>query len=256
MVRLRFCLNLAKTFWGYQFFTTTDHQWTSGIFFEKFTTACLSNGSDRWAHDDRCSDWLKSLFFTNPIITRNQFLISRGQTTLLTSDNIAATRNGTLAQDLQFIVSGTAAHGRFEQRSNPGSTISSFYQENILQQSIQFVHDNSTLAPQYALKVLDNQGGMTSDTQAGKTLLVINNYFPVNQGENLAVTLVMLNATVSQWQNLSDIVFTPITGTMQHGYFALTTSPSYPLVSFSQQQITQIRFYLCLIIPARRPVVI
>ncbi len=177
-------------------------------------------------------------FFYKPVITRNQFLISRGQAMPLTSDNIAATRNNSLAEDLQFIVSNAVVHGRFEQRNSPGSAISSFYQEDILQQNIQFVHDNSIAAPEYALKVLDNQGGMSSDTQAGTTLLVINNYFPINQGENLVVTPMMLNTTGSVGQNTSDIIFTPITGTMQHGYFALTASPDYPLTSFRQQQIT------------------
>ena len=96
-------------------------------------------------------------FFWKPILTRNQFLASRGQVTVLTTDNIAATRNGTAAKDLQFVVTGTVQHGRFEQRSTPGSAITSFYQQDVLQQAIQFAHDNSTGAPQYSLLVWDNR---------------------------------------------------------------------------------------------------
>ncbi len=177
-------------------------------------------------------------FFWKPILTRNQFLANRGQVTVLTTDNIAATRNGTLAKDLQFVVAGTVQHGRFEQRSNPGNAIISFYQQDILQQIIQFAHDNSTGAPQYSLKVLDNQSGLSSDAQTGKTVVVLNNYFPVNQGENLLINGSILNATGIQPQNDGNIVFTPIVGTMQHGHFALSSAPDYPLTSFQQQQIS------------------
>ena len=129
-------------------------------------------------------------------------------------------------------------HGRFEQRSNPGNAIISFYQQDILQQIVQFAQDNSTSAPQYSLKVLDNQSGLSSDPQAGKTILVLNNYFPVNQGENLVITESILNAINIDSQNTENIVFTPITGTVQHGHFALNSSPNYPLTSFQQHQIS------------------
>ena len=83
-------------------------------------------------------------FFWKPMLTHNQFLTNRGQTTVLTTDNIAATRNDTLAEDLQFVVTGVVKHGRFEQRGDSGSIITSFYQQDILRQNIQFTHDNST----------------------------------------------------------------------------------------------------------------
>ena len=66
---------------------------------------------------------------------------------------------------------------------------------------------------------------------------MVSNYFPVNQGEALAITESFLNATSAQPQNTGSIIFTPITGTVQHGHFALTTAPDYPLTRFLQQQI-------------------
>ncbi len=177
-------------------------------------------------------------FSWKPVLTRNQFLANRGQVTVLTTDNIAATRNGSLAKDLQFVVTGIVKHGRFELHSNPGNAIISFYQDDILQKFIQFAHDNSTEAPSYSLKVVDNQNDLSSDTQAGKTILIVNNYFPVNQGENLLIAESILNATGIQRQDDGSIVFLPITGTVQHGHFALTSSPNYPLTSFQQQQIS------------------
>ncbi len=177
-------------------------------------------------------------FFWKPILTRNQFLANRGQATVLTTDNIAATRNGTLAEDLQLVVTSVVKHGYFEQRGNSGGAITSFYQQDILQQNIQFTHDNSTETPAYSLLVRDNQSGVSSDVQAGKTLLVVNNYFPVNQGEVLTITEFVLNASSAQSQNTGSIIFTPIIGTVQHGHFSLPTAPDYPLTSFQQQQIS------------------
>ena len=107
------------------------------------------------------------IFLLKPMLIHNQFLASRGQATVLTTDNIAATRNGTLAEDLQFVVTGLIEHGRFEQRGNPGSAITSFCQQDILQQTIQFTHDNSTVTPAYSLLVRDNQTSVSSDAQAG-----------------------------------------------------------------------------------------
>ena len=188
-------------------------------------------------------------FFWKPVLTHNQFLTNSGQTTVLTTDNIAATRNSTLAKDLQFVVTGAVKHGRFEQHGNSGSAITSFYQQDILQQNIQFIHDNSTSAPTYSLLVRDNQSGLSSDAEVGKTLLVVNNYFPVNQWEILLITESVLNATGDPAQDRGNIVFAPITGTVQHGHFALTTAPDYPLISFQQHQIRRIKSFLCRITP-------
>ena len=174
-------------------------------------------------------------FFKKPALIHNQFLVSRGQSTLLTTDNLAAiTSNGTSAKDLQFVVSETVQHGCFEQRNNLGKAIFSFNQQDILQQAIQFTHDNSSEAPEYLLSVQDTQSHLSSDWQPGKTLLVINNYFPVT----LSVTERVLNVTSDQPSERGNIVFTPIVGTVQHGYFAVSTAPNYPLINFQQQQIT------------------
>ena len=215
------------------------------------SSAVLSGIGNRWPYGHEPATSIRYLFLET-ILTRNQFLASRGQVTVLTTDNIAATRNDTVAKDLQFVVTGTVQHGRFEQRSMPGSEITSFYQQDILQQAVQFAHDNSTATPQYSLLVWDNQSGLSSDTQAGKTLLIVNNDFPVNQGETLKVIESILNATGIQPQDSGSIVFTPI-GTMQHGHFALVTSPNYPLTSFQQHQITadEILFVPTILLPRR-----
>ncbi len=82
-------------------------------------------------------------FYVKPVLTQNQFLVSSGQFAVLTSANLAATLAGGIAEDLKFLVS-SVSNGHFENRINSGVEIDSFYQKDVMQQSIQFVADNST----------------------------------------------------------------------------------------------------------------
>ena len=174
-------------------------------------------------------------FYLKPMLTQNQFLVSTGQPTILMSSNLEATLGGNKTQELQFVVS-SVSQGRFEQRSNPGIEIRSFYQNEIMQQDIRFIADNSTQPPDCRLKVLDNTTGVASDEQESGVILVINNDFQINQGEIFALTENALK-TSSNRDHDEQIIFTPIVGTVQHGHFALAATPSYVLNSFQQSQI-------------------
>ncbi len=175
-------------------------------------------------------------FYVKPVLTQNQFLVSAGQSAWLTSANLAATRAGEMAEDLQFLVS-SVSHGRFEKRGNPGVAILSFYQQDIMQQNIQFVADNSTQIPDCRLKVWDSSTDLSSDVQETGLILVVNNYFRINQGDTFLLTENVLKATGNRGDD-GDILFSPIVGTVQHGQFELVSNPKYPLVSFQQKQIS------------------
>ena len=175
-------------------------------------------------------------FYVKPVLTQNQFLVSTGQSALLTSANLAATRAGEIAEDLQFLVS-SVSHGRFEKRNNPGVEVLFFYQKDVMQQSIQFVADNSTQIPDCRLKVWDSSTDLASDIQETGIILVANNYFRINQGYTVPLTEEVLKATGNRGDD-GDILFTPILGTVQHGQFELLSNPDYPLMNFQQKQIT------------------
>ena len=126
-------------------------------------------------------------FYVRPVLTQNQFLVSTDQPALLTSTNLAATSAGEMAEDLQFLISNVS-HGRFENRNNPGTGILSFYQKDVMQQSIQFIADNTTQTPDCRLKAWDNSTDLASDVQESGIILVVNNYFPINQGQTFPLT--------------------------------------------------------------------
>ena len=171
-----------------------------------------------------------------PILTKNQFLVSVGQSIVLTSSNLAATLAGETVEELQFLVS-LVSHGRFEQRAKPGVEIQSFYQKDVIQQSIQFVVDNSRQLPECQLKAWDSATGLASDIQETDVILIGNNNFQINQGDIFSITEAVLNATSNRGDD-GDILFMPLTGTVQHGRFELVSNPNYPVVSFQQKQIT------------------
>ena len=175
-------------------------------------------------------------FYVKPVFTQNQFLASAGQSTILTSVNLAATRAEVMEEGLQFLVS-TVDYGRFEDRSNPGFEIFSFYQKDIIQQRIQFAADKSFQIPNCELQVRDSSTDLSSDTDQTGIILVVNNYFPINQADTLLINNDVLSAMSNRGDN-GDILFTPLIGTVQHGQFELVSNPDYPLASFFQKQIT------------------
>ncbi|MBS0351114.1 MAG: FG-GAP repeat protein, partial [Proteobacteria bacterium] len=138
------------------------------------------------------------IFNVKPILVKNQFLVSQGQATILTSDNLAATHAGELMEELQFLVSGTVSHGQFEKRSNPGIAILSFYQQDIMQQNIQFISDNSTQTPDCRIKVFDSSADLSSDTQESNIILVTQNNLHINQGETFTFSDTALKASSNQ----------------------------------------------------------
>ncbi len=175
-------------------------------------------------------------YLVKPILQNNQFAVSKGQAMVLTTDNLLATRSDQALETLQFLPM-EMTHGQYERRSAPGVGITWFNQKEIFQQSILFVHDNSTLPPDGDLVVLDSSTGLSTDAQETHTLLLLNNHLPINQGETLPLTPEMLQAASNQ-APADDMVFTPVSGTVQYGNFALKSTPNYPIPSFRQSQVT------------------
>ncbi len=178
----------------------------------------------------------KIIFYIQPILQKNQLALSRGQTLSVSTDDIAATRGGQLAGDLQFVITGEVMHGHFEYRSDPGAKITVFSQQEILQSAVQFVHDGSAQPPNYSLSAQDRQTNLTSPVRAAETLLLVNNDFPVNQGQILSVTSAMLGA-VSNRPDEAEIQFSIVNQSMMHGHFARMETPDTPLWQFSQTEV-------------------
>ena len=96
-------------------------------------------------------------FDAKPIIINNSLVINQGQTVVFTGNNLAANHTGNLnIGDLQFMID-EIQHGQFSWVTAPNQPISQFRQQNITDQLIHFVHDNSPTAPSYCMAVSDGR---------------------------------------------------------------------------------------------------
>lgn len=92
-----------------------------------------------------------------PVIGNNALTITEGATVVITSLQLSATDAETPSGALVFTVSGLSG-GQFEEIANPGSSVLSFTQQQIVDGEIQFVHDGNEAAPIYLITVTD--GGL------------------------------------------------------------------------------------------------
>jgi len=89
-----------------------------------------------------------------PVLENNNLVIGKGETITLTTNDLSATDEDDDDSTLTFTVSNVQ-HGQFELKSNPGTLITSFTQQQIIDRNIQFVHDDSNVAPTYKVSVDD-----------------------------------------------------------------------------------------------------
>jgi tRNA A-37 threonylcarbamoyl transferase component Bud32 len=89
-----------------------------------------------------------------PILKNNNLTISKSERVTLTTNNLSATDADDDDNVLTFTVSNVQ-DGQFELKSNPGTPITSFTQQQIINRNIQFVHDGSANSPSYNIAVSD-----------------------------------------------------------------------------------------------------
>ena len=131
-----------------------------------------------------------------PILETNQLVINQGQTLKLTSDNLRATHAGSEEGNLSFIISD-CQHGQFQWIKTPDSSITIFQQQNITDQLVQFVHDNSTSAPVYRVAVSDGRLTTTpswSNIDFDSNPILVNNQLTIGEDETVTLTPENLSA--------------------------------------------------------------
>ena len=96
-------------------------------------------------------------FDTIPVLMNNKLIINQGQSVHLNASVLNATHLG-MSDDNHLRFEITALQqGQFSWISAPLNPITSFYQQNITDGLVEFVHDNSTLAPAYNVSVTDDR---------------------------------------------------------------------------------------------------
>jgi len=97
-----------------------------------------------------------------PILLTNKLAINQGQTVVLTAADLSATDKETAADELLFTAS-TIERGHFEDIQTPGTQVTTFTQQKIAATQIQFIADDSGLAPTYNMSVSDGYLSSASD---------------------------------------------------------------------------------------------
>ena len=149
-----------------------------------------------------------------PTINNNQLWLNEGQTVVLTTVMLSAQDPDTADTDLTFTVSNVQ-QGRFEFISNPGVPITSFTQQQVMDGTVQFVHDGTEVAPSYSVIVTD---GFSTSSSAAATISfnppqITCSIDTVSYTENTAATIIDAGILISDVNsaNLTDATIS-ITG--------------------------------------------
>jgi hypothetical protein len=143
-----------------------------------------------------------------------------------------------------WIMNNFGRWGLIDAYSAPSTVITTFTQQQINDEQIQFIQDGGTVAPSYMVSVSD---GIITTTPTAATVIfnaapiLVNNQLTVNQGQTIVLTSAMLNATD---MNNTPAHLTYIITSLTHGKFILIDDPDTAITRFTQQQVNdgQVQF--------------
>jgi hypothetical protein len=87
-----------------------------------------------------------------PVLVNNQLTVSQGQTILITLAMLNSTDANNTPPYLIYTIT-RLAHGKFILMDAPGTTITTFTQQQVNDGQVQFIQDGSTVAPRYMIRV-------------------------------------------------------------------------------------------------------
>ncbi len=172
-----------------------------------------------------------------PVLENNTLAINQGQQVILNAGILSASHATGKPNTLLFNISDVQ-HGQFSFIGSPAKAITSFYQQNIADQSVRFIHDNSTSPPTYTVLVTDGRLSSTAEPAVidfDATPMLQNNSLVINQGQIVIVNEQMLSATHPTGE---DNLLLFMISNLTYGQFSVVASPDQSLVQFYQQNIT------------------
>ena len=135
--------------------------------------------------------------FDPPVLGNHEMRLNQGQTIIVTSAMLSATDLNTLDTELKFTVSGLR-YGQFELVSQPGLSYSQFSQQQIKDEHIKFVVDDTVNAPVFSVSVSDD----TYPTPPQPAIIyynrkpqLVHNTITVQEGTQITITGDDLSAT-------------------------------------------------------------
>jgi len=174
-----------------------------------------------------------------PVLINNKLIINEGQTVLLDNTALSAADPDNDDNLLNFTVNNVQ-YGQFERVNNPGTPITDFIQQEITNNTIQFVHNGSENAPFYEVKVSDGdlettyQSAVITFTNINDMPTFVNNQLTIEKGETVIFNTGLLSAADID-NNDTSLNFT--VNAVQHGRFERINNTGVPITSFIQQDI-------------------
>ncbi len=195
-----------------------------------------------------------------PVLVQNRLIVPSGGNVILNTTFLSAYDRNNNNNTIVFVPTNVT-HGYFELISQPGSSLVNFTQPQLINGTVQFVHDGSSFAPSYNMTVYSAGIAWTGPAPANITFILptttvvstpgatptptplsvhpvlLNNQLTLSNGQSVVLSNNNLKASEAGFNN-SRLIF--VVGNVQNGYFATTpssTSPSKNITSFTQGQI-------------------
>ncbi len=193
-----------------------------------------------------------------PVLVNNNLYVWLGGRLIVRSNNLYAYDRNHNNNTLVFVLSNVL-HGFFSTLSAPLQFLANFTQEQVINSSIQFVHDGSNYAPSYNITVRSNGGiawtgpwpanitfgltpmpTMTSTPTSTSTpglspITLLSNQLTLSNGQTVVLSPGDLQASEAGFNN-SRLIFN--VSNVQNGYFTTTSiGVGKSLTGFTQGQI-------------------
>ena len=175
-------------------------------------------------------------------LIKNTLIINEGESKVISSANFDITMEDSNAIHTYSVTNLT--HGQFELTTSSGNAITSFTQTNIDNGVVQFVHDDSEIAPSFSISVTDG----VNTTNASATSIIftnINDHQPIltantltlseaNSGEKVTITTSHIAVSDVDVGDTHTYTVSDVT----NGQFELTTSPGNAITTFTPADIS------------------
>ena len=178
-------------------------------------------------------------------VTNTGSTIAEGGTDTIAAAELAFTDTEQPASAVSFTVTTSPANGQLELTTDPGVSITSFTQEDIDNNRLVYVHDDSnTTSDSFNFDVDDGQGNSVTGQSFALTITAVDDDPPVvvnNAGSTMAEggtdTLIGTELLFTDTEQPATVVSYTVTTSLTNGQLELTTDPGVSITSFTQDDI-------------------
>ena len=178
-------------------------------------------------------------------VTNTGSTIAEGGTDTIAAAELAFTDTEQPASAVSFTVTTSPANGQLELTTDPGVSITSFTQEDIDNNRLVYVHDDSnTTSDSFNFDVDDGQGNSVTGQSFALTITAVDDDPPVvvnNAGSTMAEggtdTLIGTELLFTDTEQPATAVSYTVTTSLTNGQLELTTDPGVSITSFTQDDI-------------------